>query len=83
DEMIASHPLDHVAAYKGDMIVLEGDKDVVVPMAVGEAVVKAYPAASFVVVPEADHGYGFYSGQPEVTALVETTLADFFAKSLK
>jgi hypothetical protein len=52
-------------------------------MAVGESVVKAYPAASLVVVPEADHGYGFYSDQPEVTALVETTLADFFAKSLK
>lgn len=83
DEMVASKPLDHIVGYQGDMIVLAGDKDVVVPPAIGESVVAAYPAASFVTVPEADHGYGFYSDQPDVTALVQSTIADFFAQSLK
>lgn len=83
DEMVASKPLEHIANYKGDMIVLAGDKDVVVPPAIGKAVVAAYPAAHFVTVPDADHGYGFYSDQPAVTALVESTIGDFFADSLK
>ena len=82
DQMIASKPLEGIGAYDGAMIVLHGDKDDVVPATVAEAVVAAYPAASMVVVPEADHGYGFYSDQPDVTALVEGTLADFFAENL-
>jgi dipeptidyl aminopeptidase/acylaminoacyl peptidase len=83
DELSASKPLDGIAAYKGPMLVVHGDKDVVVPTEVNEAVVTAYPAAEIVVVPNADHGYGFYSDQHEVTALVEGSFADFFAESLK
>lgn len=83
DEMLASKPLDGIGAYKGAMIVLSGDKDNVVSPAVAKSVVAAYPAATFVTVPDADHGYGFYSDQPDVTALVEGTVADFFAKALQ
>lgn len=83
DDMIASKPLELAGSFKGPMIVVHGDKDVVVPAAVNEAVIAAYPEASLVVVPEADHGYGFYSDQPDVTALVEATFADFFAENLK
>lgn len=83
DELIASRPLDKISAYEGEMIVIHGGKDVVVPSAINEAVVAAYPAATIVLVPDADHGYGFYSDQPEVSATVEGALADFFANSLK
>lgn len=83
DEMIESKPLELIGAYGGAMVVLFGDKDDVVRPGVSQAVAEAYPAATLVTVPDADHGYGFYSDQPEVTALVEGTLADFFAESLK
>lgn len=83
DDMIASKPLELAGSFMGPMIVVHGDKDVVVPTAVNEAVIATYPEASLVVVPEADHGYGFYSDQPDVTALIDTTFADFFAKNLK
>jgi len=83
DEMTASNPLDAIAAYKGAMVVLTGDKDTVVPAAVAESVIAAYPAATLVTIPDADHGYGFYSDQPAVTALVDGTVADFFAETLK
>mgnify|MGYP001458679833 CR=1 FL=1 len=83
DEMIASKPLDLIAAYDGAMLVVAGDKDDVVRPAVAEAVVAAYPAATLVTVPGADHGYGFYSDQPDVTAAVEGSFADFFAEQLK
>lgn len=83
DELLASKPLESISAYKGAMLVVHGDKDVVIKPAENEAVIAAYPAASIVLVPDADHGYGFYSDQPEVTALVESSFAKFFADNLK
>jgi hypothetical protein len=83
DELLASSPLDAIGNYTGPMLVVHGDKDVVITPAENEAVVAAYPKASIVLVPEADHGYGFYSDQPEVSALVESSFATFFADSLK
>ena len=83
DELLVSKPLDAIGNFKGDMLIVYGDKDVVVPAEVNQAVAAAYPAAKVVVVPEADHGYGFYSDQPDVSALVESSIAEFFADSLK
>ena len=83
DEMLASSPLEGIGAYQGPMLVVHGDKDVTIPPAENEAVVAAYPKASIVLVPEADHGYGFYSDQPDVSALVERSFADFFSANLK
>jgi len=83
DEMLASSPLDGISAYKGPMLVVTGDKDTVILPEEIAAVQAAYPAASVVHVPEADHGYGFYSDQPEVTKLVEGSFATFFGENLK
>jgi len=83
DELLASSPLDAIGNYTGAMLVVHGDKDTVIKPEENANVVAAYPAASVVLVPEADHGYGFYSDQPEVTALVESSFAKFFAENLK
>ena len=83
DEMLASSPLDGISAYTGAMLVVHGDKDTVITPEENAAVVAAYPAASIVTVPEADHGYGFYSDQPEVTKLVQDSFATFFSENLK
>lgn len=83
DEMIASQPLENIANYEGAMLVVFGDQDNVVRAGVNQAVAEAYEAAEVVVVPNADHGYGFYSNQPDVTAAVEDSLADFFAQALR
>ena len=83
DELLASSPLDNLGTYKGAMLVVHGDKDTVIEPAENEAVIATYPAASIVLVPEADHGYGFYSDQPEVSALVESSFATFFAENLQ
>ena len=83
DEMLASSPLDGIGAYTGAMLVVHGDKDTVITPEENQAVVAAYPASSIVTVPEADHGYGFYSDQPEVTKLVQDSFARFFGESLK
>jgi len=65
------------------MLIVYGDKDVVVPAEVNKAVAAAYTAAKVVLVPEADHGYGFYSDQPDVSVLVESSITEFFGESLK
>lgn len=82
EDMMASRPLEGISAFSGPMLVVHGDQDTVIPAAENEAVVAAYPEASIVLVPDADHGYGFYSDQPEVSALVESSFADFFAANL-
>lgn len=83
DEMLASKPLEHISAYKGPMLVVHGDKDTTIPDAETDAVIAAYPKASFVLVADADHGYGFYSHQPAVSELVESSFVDFFSENLK
>jgi dienelactone hydrolase len=83
DELLVSSPLEGIAAYKGPMLIVTGDKDQVILPAEIAAVQAAYPAATTVTVPEADHGYGFYSDQPEVTKLVEGSFATFFSENLK
>lgn len=65
----------------GDALILHGTEDTVVPR---DSNLKAAEALGIelVDIPGADHGYGFYSDQPEVTALVEGTVSDFFAAYL-
>jgi dienelactone hydrolase len=83
DELLASHPDETIGAYKGPMLIVHGDKDTVIKQPEVDALIKAYPAAQLVTVPGADHGYGFYSDQPDVTALVQGSFAKFFSENLK
>lgn len=83
DEMLASSPMETIAVYKGPMLIVHGDKDTVIKQDEVNMLAAAYPDAKTVTVPEADHGYGFYSDQPEVTKLVHDSFARFFADTLK
>ncbi len=74
--------LENIINYNGAMLVIYGQEDNTVPAEVNLAVGEAYPAAEVVAVPNANHGYGFYSNQPDVTAAVEDNLANFFYQSL-
>ena len=83
DDMVASKPLENAKSFTGPVLVMYGDKDTVVNTDVNKLSLKAYSNATEVVVKDADHGYGFYSDQPDVTATVEGGIASFFAVSLK
>ncbi len=84
-EMRESNPIDGVK-FSGPALVLRGDKDEVISQVTCDGAIDALKAAGseteFILVPEADHGYGFYSDQPDVTKTVEEGIADFFAKAL-
>ena len=81
-ELIASQPLAGAASYTGPVLVMHGDKDTTVPAEVNELSLKAFPNATEIVVKDADHGYGFYSDQPDVTAAVEGGISGFFFQHL-
>lgn len=83
DEMIESNPIKDISKFEGKMMVVYGEQDVIVTAAINEAVLSAFPSAEKVLVEDADHGYGFYSNQPSVTATVEDSLANFFESNLK
>jgi dienelactone hydrolase len=82
-EMMNSSPLTNISNFKGNILIIYGDKDTVVPAKVNEAVLSAAKNAKGIVIPNANHGYGFYSDQPNVTAAVQDSLASFFSQNLK
>ncbi len=81
DDMMVD-PLAGIKNYTGPMLVLHGTEDVVVTDEVNKLILAAYPAAQEIIVPEADHGYGFYSDQPAVTEMVEGSISGFFQAGL-
>ena len=81
-DAVASKPLENAANFTKPVLVIYGDKDTVVPAEVNKLSVEAYSDVEEIVVPDADHGYGFYSDQPDVTAMVEGSITDFFAEHL-
>ena len=87
NETLAANPVGDIEYFKGRVLVLWGEAELTIPY--GE--VEAYMAATeesaksnqLVTIPGADHGYGFYSNQPEVDAMLHGALVDFFTKALK
>ena len=65
------------------MLVVHGDKDTVIQQPEVDMLLTAYPAAELVTVPDADHGYGFYSDQPEVTETGRRLVRDVLQRELE
>lgn len=83
DDMVEFNPLKDISNFTGNILVLYGDKDVVVPPEINELVLDAYEKSTGLIMLGADQGYGFYSNQPDVTELVEDKFAEFFRENLK
>lgn len=82
DDTIAMKPLENAKNFTGPVLVVYGDKDVVVPADVNALSLKAYPQAVELVVKDADHSYGFYAEQPQVSGVVVEGISSFFAVNL-
>ncbi len=82
DEMAASKPLENAANYEGPILIIAGEMDTTVPMSVAELAMEAFPQHESLIIAEADHGYGFYSDQPEVTNMLEDGIVAFVEKAL-
>jgi hypothetical protein len=48
-----------------------------------QAAADSAKSVSLVTIPDADHGYGFYSNQPAVDAMLHGALVSSFGKALR
>lgn len=82
-DMKNSNPLKNIDKFKGNMLLLYGDKDSVIPPSENEEIVSAFPSVKRVIIENADHGYGFFHNQPLITKKVHDSFIDFFKENLK
>ena len=84
-DMEESRPLDAVQGFEGDVFVLYGDKDVVIPPRVSELVItnagKAKSVERYVVV-GADHGLGLFNDDHNSSRQAVDETVGFFVRSL-
>lgn len=76
-------PVGELSHFDGAVELIWGDKEQVIPA----SQVDAFKAATkqpptVVTIAEADHGYGFYSDQPDVDAALHDALVTFFTEQL-
>lgn len=86
DDMMGTNPIDEVATFTGPVMIVNGDLDVIVDRPVIDAALEAFTSSSSVenhVVVGADHGYGIYSGQPELTMEAVDAVVDFMSEALQ
>lgn len=75
-----------IAAFTGPVLFVTGDADTIIPAPVIQATAAVAVASSgieIVSVAGADHGYGFYGGDPALKAQTVEAVASFFALTLR
>jgi len=87
DETLAADPVGDIAYFAGRVLILWGEAEQIIPYDEVEAYLAATEdtakSTSLVTIPGADHGYGFYSDQPEVDSVLHDALVGFFSKALR
>lgn len=86
DETLAADPVADITHFEGPVLILWGEAEQIIPFEEAEAYMAATEGSvarsELVIIPDADHGYGFYSEQPEVDELLHSSLVDFFTGAL-
>ena len=85
EDLERSEPLDAIAHYRGDLLVVHGSADQVIHVDNGRiARQSALSAASteLKIIRRAGHGFGFFGDAPDVRAEVLGATVDFFATQL-
>jgi hypothetical protein len=87
NETIAADPVGDIEYYRGRVLVIWGEAEATIPRSEADAYMAATEdtakSNALVTIPGADHGYGFYSNQPEVDAMLHGALVDYFRKALR
>ncbi len=86
-ETLAADPAEDLSYFEGRVQLIWGDAEQVIPHSQVElfqaAAAESAKSVSVVTIPDADHGYGFYSNQPAVDATLHSALVTFFRKALR
>jgi dienelactone hydrolase len=82
----ATRSLSAIATFPGRILIVTGDADTVIPFEIITRVAKAAKKSAgieIVRVAGADHGYGFYGGDPKLKVQTVEAVASFFALTLR
>ena len=86
-ETIAADPAGDIGYFEGRVELIWGENEQIIPFSEVEAMQMATADSAkrttTVTIADADHGYGFYSEQPDVDAALHSALVQFFTKALK
>lgn len=85
-DMQETKPLEQLTKFEGPVLVIYGDKDNIITPEVSEAVVSAAAKSSDAKshkIEGADHGFGLFSEEPELSKNLTDTTIEFFVNSLK
>jgi uncharacterized protein len=86
-ETIAADPAGDIGYFEGRVELIWGENEQIIPYSQVEALQAATADSAkrttTVTIANADHGYGFYSEQPDVDAALHAALVQFFTKALK
>ena len=85
DDLERSEPLEALSRYRGNLLVVHGSADSAISVNQGRIasqVALSTASAELKIIRGADHGFGFFGGEPDVRAEVLGATVDFFAKQL-
>lgn len=86
-ETLAADPAGDIAYFNGRVQLIWGEQEQIIPHSQVEAFEAATAGSAksttVVTIRGADHGYGFYSNQPDVDAMLHGALVEFFRKALR
>lgn len=85
-ETLAADPTGDISYFEGRVQLIWGEEEQIIPFSQVEALQAATAGTAkrttTVTIPSADHGYGFYSDQPDVDAALHSALVQFFKRAL-
>ena len=84
-DMERTKPLDAIAAYEGEVLVIHGSADNVITAENGEAAEKAASSsieASIILIEDADHGFGFFEPDLLARGVVLRSTVELFRERL-
>lgn len=85
DDLERSEPMQAIAGYRGDLLVVHGSADTAIDVINGRIASQAAlstASAELRIIQDAGHGFGFFGGEPDVRAEVLGATVDFFVARL-
>jgi len=85
DDMLGLDPYAAFNGYAGDVLTIYGENDIIITPAAALAVSNVAAGANssnLLEVKGADHGFGMYSNEPEITQIVIDSIVDFMEAKL-
>ncbi|MBQ7904076.1 MAG: alpha/beta fold hydrolase [Oscillospiraceae bacterium] len=82
EEIRNTNPLDALKKYKGELLVMAGDADVLVPMPHCEEIAATNEKAELIIYHDADHNFNVMTDDKSISQDMLITTADWFKEKL-